>query len=48
MSQKVDLRKGERRQGERRKIKGGKRPYGLPDRRTRGDRRRWPDRRKKA
>jgi len=44
MSEKVDLRVRPRRKGERRVTKG-KRPQNLPERRTRGDRRRVRDRR---
>ena len=44
MSEKVDLRVNPRRKAERRVIKG-KRPHNLPERRTRGDRRRLRDRR---
>jgi hypothetical protein len=41
-----DRRSGERRKGDRRKGRGV-RPHFLPDRRVRGDRRRWADRRAK-
>jgi hypothetical protein len=44
MSEKVDLRVGPRRKGDRRVTKG-KRPHNLPERRTRGDRRRVRERR---
>jgi hypothetical protein len=43
MPERIERRQGERRNGDRRKVKGT-RPYQLPERRVR-NRRRWPDRR---